>query len=78
MGCGKLNRLPCDGVAANIGHHVVDNFNPNNMTLKLENGSIKIIPELIYEMLGTPIGGTNLNDFDALSDDRPWAVRWIG
>nr|KAJ0188508.1 hypothetical protein LSAT_V11C900499290 [Lactuca sativa] len=61
IGFGPLLNIRVDGSASRIGYYVVNNFDPKHMVLNVDHGEIPINRQLIHDMLGLPLGNTNIN-----------------
>ncbi|KAL8226548.1 hypothetical protein R6Q57_016380 [Mikania cordata] len=76
MGFGSFLEFSCAGIPAKLGHFVVDKFHAKSMKLKLENGDIKITPELIHHICGIPCGGISVESLVAKNKNKECYVNW--
>nr|GEZ16136.1 hypothetical protein [Tanacetum cinerariifolium] len=53
---GSMIGMASEEILGKIAHFVVDNFDDDSMKLKLSNNVISITPELVYKVLGVPLG----------------------
>ncbi|GJU19268.1 hypothetical protein Tco_1152610, partial [Tanacetum coccineum] len=60
MGFGYLIGMNIHYIPSHLSKYIIQNFNQSRMSIKLRNGSIKITPALIKEVLGIPFGGQRL------------------
>nr|GEX28873.1 hypothetical protein [Tanacetum cinerariifolium] len=66
IGFSSMIGMASEEIPGKIAHFVVDNFDDDSMKLKLSNGVISIIPELVYKVLGVPLGGEDINRMNRL------------
>lgn len=82
MGFGKILQFKIDGIPGKLAHYVVDNFDPDKMEIKVENGSIKIDEMAIHRLLGIPCEGLQIHKmepFDSMAYEvKEWRARYPG
>nr|GEY04460.1 hypothetical protein [Tanacetum cinerariifolium] len=64
IGFGSMIGMASKEIPGKIAHFVVNNFDDDSMKLKLSNGVISITPELVYKVLGVPLGETKIKSLD--------------
>nr|GEY99323.1 hypothetical protein [Tanacetum cinerariifolium] len=60
IGFGSMIGMASEEIPRKIAHFVVDIFHDDSMKLKLSNGVISITPELVYKVLGVPLGESDV------------------
>ncbi|GJU50201.1 ulp1 protease family, C-terminal catalytic domain-containing protein [Tanacetum coccineum] len=68
--------MATEEIPVKLAHFVVDKFDSDLMTLKLTNGVIPITPELVYQVLGVPLGGEDINRMDRLGREDVTTLEW--
>ncbi|GJQ89477.1 hypothetical protein Tco_0000616 [Tanacetum coccineum] len=76
IGFGSLIGMATEEIPAKIAHFVVDKFDADLMTLKLTNAVIPITPELVYKVLGVPLGGEDINRMVRLGREDVTTLEW--
>ncbi|GJS10477.1 RNA-directed DNA polymerase, eukaryota [Tanacetum coccineum] len=76
IGFGSLIGMATEEIPVKLAHFVVDKFDSDLMTLKLTNGVIPITPELVYQVLGVPLGGEDINRMDRLGREDVTTLEW--
>nr|GEW02761.1 hypothetical protein [Tanacetum cinerariifolium] len=70
IGFGSMNGMASEEIPGKIAHFVVDNFDDDSMKLKLSNGVISITLELVYKVLGVPLGCEDINRMNRLEKSQ--------
>nr|GFC42412.1 hypothetical protein [Tanacetum cinerariifolium] len=70
--------MASEEVPGKIAHFVVDNFDDDSMKLKLSNGVISFTAELVYKVLGVPLGGEDINRMNRLGIGDVTTLGWHG
>nr|GEZ88223.1 hypothetical protein [Tanacetum cinerariifolium] len=78
IGFGSMIGMASEEIPGKIAHFVVDNFDDDSMKLKLSNGVISITPELVYKVLGVPLGGEDINRMNRLGIGDVMTLEWHG
>nr|GEX07758.1 hypothetical protein [Tanacetum cinerariifolium] len=76
IGFGSIIGMASEEIPGKIAHFVVDNFDDDSMKLKLSNGVISITPELVYKVLGVPLGGEDINRMNRLGSEDVTTLEW--
>ncbi|CAH1427002.1 unnamed protein product [Lactuca virosa] len=64
MGLGSLLRIATNGISGKLARFVVNSFNPSDMKIHLPNAKIDITLELVHDLLGIPLGKTDMREID--------------
>nr|GEX76138.1 hypothetical protein [Tanacetum cinerariifolium] len=75
---GSMIGMASEEIPGKIAHFFVDNFDDDSMKLKLSNGVISVTPELVYKVLGVPLGGEDINRMDRLGIEDVTTLEWHG
>nr|GEU61550.1 hypothetical protein [Tanacetum cinerariifolium] len=76
IGFGSMIGMAFEEIPGKIAHFVVDNFDDDSMKLKLSNGVISITLELVYKVLGVPLGGEDINRTNRLGSEDVTTLEW--
>nr|GEV09964.1 hypothetical protein [Tanacetum cinerariifolium] len=76
IGFGSTIGMDSEEIPGKIAQFVVDNFDDDSMKLKLLNGVISITPELVYKVLGVPLGGEDTNRMNRLGSEDVTTLEW--
>nr|GEZ94682.1 hypothetical protein [Tanacetum cinerariifolium] len=74
---GSMIGMASEEILGKIAHFVIDNFDDDSMKFKLSNGVISITPELVYKVLGVPLGGDNINKMNKLGSEDVTTLEWL-
>ncbi|CAH1425973.1 unnamed protein product [Lactuca virosa] len=71
IGQGHLLNMKVDGCSSIIRHYTVRNFDADRMVIRLHHGDIPINREVIYELLGLPLGNVAIKSmtYRQVTDD---------
>nr|GEY29767.1 ulp1 protease family, C-terminal catalytic domain-containing protein [Tanacetum cinerariifolium] len=78
IGFSSMIGMASEEIPGKIAHFVVDNFDVDSMKLKLSNSVISITPELVYKILGVPLGGEDINRMNRLGTEDVTTLEWHG
>nr|GEW68576.1 hypothetical protein [Tanacetum cinerariifolium] len=73
---GSMIGMASKEIPGKIAHFVIDNFDDDSMKLILSNGVISITPELVYKVLGVPLGGEDINRMNRLGSEDVTTLEW--
>nr|GFA97611.1 hypothetical protein [Tanacetum cinerariifolium] len=73
---GSMIGMASEEILGKIAHFVIDNFDDDSMKLKLSNNVISITPELVYKVLGVPLGGDDINRMNKLGSEDVTTLEW--
>nr|GEY44993.1 hypothetical protein [Tanacetum cinerariifolium] len=74
IGFVSMIGMASEEIPGKIAHFV--NFDDDSMKLKLSNGVISITPELVYKVLGVPLGGEDINRMNRLGIGDVTTLEW--
>ncbi|GKC13816.1 hypothetical protein Tco_1010598 [Tanacetum coccineum] len=79
IGFGSMVEFKVDGIPGKLGLYVVDNFDGDNMEIKLSKGCIVLTKDMIGEMLGLKNEGLDILEGNPNRDDemvRNWKQQY--
>ncbi|GJT34500.1 RNA-directed DNA polymerase, eukaryota [Tanacetum coccineum] len=76
IGFGFMIEMATEEIPVKIAHFVVDKFDADLMKLKLEHDVISITPDLVYKVLGVPLGGEDINNINKLGREDVTTLAW--
>ncbi|XP_076924089.1 uncharacterized protein LOC143586421 [Bidens hawaiensis] len=76
MGFGEMLTFNVDGIPAKLGHYVVDNFDVDEMEIKVANGEIKVDAESVHRLLGIPCNGIAVDSLTKNNKLHPAVKSW--
>lgn len=76
IGFGKLLSLAVNEIPGHLGYYVVDNLDTTTMTLKLNEGGVRVTKEGIHRLTGLPNVGVVIEKCDDAKSDLVISKAW--
>lgn len=76
-GFESILTMKIDTIPSTMAYYIVDNLDVESMRIKVKEGWIEITPNSVHDMLGVPIGGSDLLSLEPTKQEEDITTDWI-